>query len=259
MPTTSISGAKLFYRDEGTGAPLLLIHAFPLNSTMWDAQIQALAPMMRVIAPDLPGFGQSILGSGDKSIDRYADTLAALLDDLGIERAQIAGLSMGGYTALALIRRHPQRVSALVLADTKAPADNDEARAKRAEHTQIVQSHGQAALAEQLLPTLLSPNAPDALKTHIHSIAEANSREGLIAALKALANRADATSILRQIDVPTTIIVGENDMVTPLAEAQALHAGIANSNLTVIPNAAHIANLEAPEAFNAALVNGLSV
>lgn len=253
MPTTSISGAKLFYRDEGEGAPLLFIHAFPLNSTMWEAQIQAFAPHMRVIAPDLPGFGPSILGSGDKSIDRYADTIAALLDDLGIERANVIGLSMGGYTALALVRRHPQRVSALVLADTKAPADTEDARAKRTENAQIVQTHGQDALSDRMLATLLSPDAPDSLSESVRSMVRANSREGLTAALKALANRADATPLLGQIHVPTAIIVGEHDTVTPLSDAQALHQGIANSTLTVIPNAAHLSNLEAPEAFNAAL------
>ncbi len=257
MPTVIISGAKLFYRDEGEGQPLLLIHAFPLNSMMWESQIAALAPSMRVIAPDLPGFGHSNYASGDSSLDRYADTLISLLDHLEIDHAAIAGLSMGGYTALALLRRHPQRISALVLADTKAGADSDEAKAKRAENAEIAMSQGQAALAERLLPTLLSPAAPAQLIDQVRELIRANSREGIAAALRAMARRPDSSDLLAGITVPTAVIVGERDTVTPLAEAEKLVAAIPGASLSVIPGAGHLSNLEQPEAFNQALIAAL--
>lgn len=253
MPTVTISGAKLFYRDEGEGDVLLLIHAFPLNSTMWDAQINAFAARARVIAPDLPGFGQSILGSGDKSLDRYADTLAALLDHLGVARATVVGLSMGGYVAFALLRRHAERVAGLVLADTKAGADSEEAMAKRAENAQIVLEHGQDALAKWVLPTLLSPDAPAETIEHVRGMVRANSREGIAAALRAMAARPDSASMLTSIQVPTAVIVGERDTVTPPDEARKLNQGIGGSTLTVIPGAGHLSNIEQPAAFNAAV------
>ena len=253
MPNVTISGAKLFYRDEGSGAVLLLVHAFPLNSTMWDAQIAAFAPTMRVIAPDLPGFGQSILGSGEKSINRYADTLAALFDQLGIECAAVAGLSMGGYTAFALLRRHPHRISALLLADTKATPDSDDAKATRAENAEIVRTHGADALADRMLPTLLSDGAPETLHGDLRAIIHANSRDGMAAALQAMAARADASDLLGSITVPTAIIVGERDTVTPPDIARQMSEQIAGSRLMTIARAGHVSNMENPEAFNAAM------
>ncbi|MBC8162167.1 MAG: alpha/beta fold hydrolase [Roseiflexaceae bacterium] len=254
MPTVMISGAKLFYRDEGQGAPLLLIHAFPLNSVMWEPQIAALAPRMRVIAPDLPGFGQSNYASGDSSLDRYADTLAALLDHLELDRTAVLGLSMGGYIAFALLRRHAVRVSALVLADTKAGADSDEAKAKRTENAAVAMAQGQAAIAERVLPTLLSPDAPDSLRAHVRELIDANSREGIAAALRSMARRPDSSDMLAGIAVPTAVIVGEHDTLTPPSESEHLASSIPGATLTVIPGAAHISNLEQPEAFNSALL-----
>lgn len=254
MPTVIISGAKLFYRDEGAGQPLLLIHAFPLNSMMWEPQIAALAPSMRVIAADLPGFGHSNYASGDSSLDRYADTLMSLLDHLELDRAAIAGLSMGGYIALALLRRHPQRISALVLADTKAGADSEEAKAKRAENAEIALTQGQDAIAERMLPTLLSPDAPAQLSAQVREFIRANSREGTAAALRAMARRPDSSDLLAGINVPTAVIVGERDTVTPPAEAEKLASAIGGASLTIIPGAAHLSNMEQPEAFNQALL-----
>lgn len=253
MPTAKINGAELFYHDEGSGQVLLLVHAFPLNSAMWEPQIATFASRLRVIAPDLPGFGRSELGQRSITLDVYADTLVALLEHVGVERAAVVGLSMGGYTSFALLRRYPNWVSALVLADTKAKADTDEAKAKRAENAQIALELGQDAIADRMLPTLLSPNASERLQAQAREIIRTNSREGIAAALHAMASRPDSTSLLADIAIPTVIIVGENDTLTPPDEAREMSAQIGDSRISVIPNAGHLSNLEQPEAFDAAV------
>jgi 3-oxoadipate enol-lactonase len=137
MRTAQLSGAELAYRDEGQGQPILLIHAFPMSSAMWEDQIDALATRFRVIAPDLRGFGATARGSGAASLDQHADDLAGLLDHLGLEKATVAGLSMGGYISFALLRRHRARVERLILADTRAGADSEKAKQDREKNAQL--------------------------------------------------------------------------------------------------------------------------
>lgn len=258
MPNTIVQGYNLFYRDEGSGQPLLLIHAFPLNSAMWQHQLDFFSPSMRVIAPDLPGFGKSELGRRNVTLDEYADVLVALLEQLQIERAVVAGVSMGGYISFALLRRYPNWISALILADTKAQADSDEAKAKRAENAQIALEQGQDAIAERMLPTLLGPEAPETLKDQVRGIIRTNGREGIAAALYAMAARPDSSNLLQDIVVPTAVIVGEHDALTPPEVARAMSNQIRNSRITVIPNAGHLANMEHPSSFNAALAEVLT-
>jgi 3-oxoadipate enol-lactonase len=150
MPTASINGTMVAFRDEGDGPPVVLVHAFPLSSAMWEGQVAALAGCFRVIAPDTRGFGGSDLGDGPVSIDTYADDVAGLLDHLGLERAALVGLSMGGYIAFALLRRHPGRIAALVLANTRAGADTPEGRAGREQSARAAEEHGPAPVAEWL-------------------------------------------------------------------------------------------------------------
>lgn len=258
MPSSPINGLELSYRDEGSGQPLLLVHAFPLNSTMWEPQIADFSPRMRVIAPDLPGFGQSELGQNAPTLDYYADTLVALLEHLEIERAAVAGLSMGGYITLALLRRYPNWISALILADTKATPDSEEAKAKRAENARIALAQGQDAIADIMLPTLLSPDVTEALQKQVREIIGMNSREGIAAALHAMAIRPDSSSLLQDIVVPTAVIVGEHDTLTPPEAARAMSMQIRNSEFTIIPQAGHLTNMEQAAAFNAALAGVLT-
>ena len=160
---------------------------------------------------------------------------------------------MGGYIAFALLRRHPANVARLVLADTRAGADSPEAQHAREQNAQLAEREGAAAVAEQMLPKLLSAQADAAVRDEVRKIAAANDRAGVAAALRAMAARPDSTPDLATITVPTLIIVGAEDVLTPPAEARAMHAAIANSQLLEIPQAGHLANLEAPDAFSTAI------
>ncbi|KAB8139783.1 alpha/beta fold hydrolase [Chloroflexia bacterium SDU3-3] len=252
MPETTINGRALHYREAGAGEALLLIHALPMGSAMWEAQIEALAPYVRVIAPDLPGFGKSARAEG---IDMagYADTMVGLLDQLGVEKAAVCGLSLGGYVALAMLRAHPQRLRTLIFANSRVPADSEEAKAKRAENIALTLADGPDALADRMLPTLLSPAAPDALKAHVRSIIATNPREGLADAIRAIAGRPDSSDLLADIQVPTLLIGGEHDTIATEAELQELSTHIAESHVAVLPGAGHLSNMEQPEAFSTVL------
>lgn len=253
MQTAHVNGIELAYRDQGAGEPLLLIHAFPLSGAMWGRQTAALAARFRVIAPDLRGFGASQLGDAPASLDQHADDMAALLDRLGLERAAVAGLSMGGYISFALLRRHRARVSALVLADTRAGADTEAGRQAREQNARLAEEQGPRALAEQMLPKLLAPSAPEALRAEVRRIIAANDRHGVAAALRAMAARPDSTPLLAGIDLPTLLIVGQEDALTPPEEARAMHAQITGNRLVEISGAGHLSNLDQPEAFSAAV------
>jgi 3-oxoadipate enol-lactonase len=247
------NGTQLAYHDVGQGLPLLLVHAFPLNSTMWAPQIAALSDRFRVIAPDLRGFGVSQFGTTPASLAIYADDLAALLDHLGIEQVAYCGLSMGGYIGFAFLEQHAARLSHLILADTKAGADTEEARRARETNAQLAEREGTSAVGEAMLPRLVAPNASDTLRGELRTIIAQNSREGVAAALRSMATRPDSTDRLASITLPTLIIVGSEDVLTPPAESQNMHTAIAASQLVEITGVGHLSNLEAPEAFATAL------
>jgi len=211
-----------------------------------------------VIAPDLRGLGASARGSGATSLDQHADDMAALLDHLAIENATVAGLSMGGYISFALWRRHRERVAALILADTRAGADSEEGRQGREKNARLAEEQGPSAIADQMLPKLLSPNAPAALRDQVRAIIESNDRAGIAAALRAMAARPDSTPLLATIDVPTLVIVGAEDALTPPSEAEAMFNAIPGCRLAEIPGAGHLSNVEAPEAFNAEVTEFLT-
>ena len=258
MKTAKINGIELAYRDEGVGQPIVLIHAFPLNGAMWERQVAEFASRHRLIAPDLRGFGQSARGSGAASLDQHADDLDALLGHLGIENAAVAGLSMGGYISFALWRRHRDRIAALILADTRAGADTEEGKQGREKNARLAEEQGPGAIADQMLPKLLSAGASAVLRDEVRRTIEANDRAGVAAALRAMAARPDSTSLLATIDVPTLVIVGAEDALTPPSEAQAMFDAIPGCRIVEIPGAGHLSNLEAPEAFNDALDEFLS-
>jgi 3-oxoadipate enol-lactonase len=254
---TTVNGIRMAYRDRGRSheTVLLLIHGFPLDSRLWDAQLASLASNVRVIAPDLRGSGRSDAPPGPYGMDQHADDLVSLLDSLGIRRAVVAGLSMGGYIAFALWRRYPERVRALVLADTRAEPDSPPARANRDASAARVRTSGPAAFAEEMLPRLMAPASmghPRIRSRALHMMAE-QTTAGLLGALAALRDRPDSCPLLPDIAVPTLVIVGREDILTPPADARAMADAIPRARVVEVPGAGHLSPLENPRAFDAAL------
>lgn len=264
MSTTSVwvRDIAMAYDDAGGGAPVVLLHGFPFNRSMWRGQAQALGEAWRVIAPDLRGQGDTSLGEtkAAATMEEMAADVAALLDELGVGRAVVGGLSMGGYVALAFCRAFPERVRALVLADTRAQGDTDDARRTREENARRALSEGMAPITDAMLPKLLSEETraerPDVVE-RVREMMLATKPEGAAAALRGMALRRDQTDLLRKLEAPTLIVVGSEDAVTPPAEAEAMKGQMKDSRLVSIEGAGHLSNVERPEEFNLALVDFL--
>jgi 3-oxoadipate enol-lactonase len=253
---TSIDGAAIEYDVRGDGEPILLLHAFPLGLFMWDAQVEALAATHRVVRFDARGFGGSAAAGGPLTMERIADDGAALLDHLGIDKAVVGGCSMGGYAAFAFVRRHPQRLAGLVLQDTRAGADTAEARANRATLAAKVLAEGASAAADAFLPRLVGETTHRERPSVLALLRErilATPPQAIASALHGLAARADSRETLPTIAVPTLVLVGAEDVLTPPPEAVTMAAAIPRARLDVIPAAGHLSNLESPDAVNAAL------
>jgi pimeloyl-ACP methyl ester carboxylesterase len=261
MPTIDLEGAAVNFIDEGAGEPVILIHGFPLSSELWIPQRGVLADDYRVITPDLRGFGQSEPPRGNISIAQYADDIIAIMDSLGIGQATIGGLSMGGYIAMAMLRRNPNRVRAVMLMATKAPGDTEAGKQARNEMIALARSDGAAAVAEKMLPKMLTARTraenPE-LVAFARTMMAGASVEGITGALGALRDRPDSTATLQNLQLPVLILVGAEDELTPPSEAEAMHAAIRESRLEVIPEAAHLVNLEQPEAVNRAMLEFLA-
>ncbi len=247
------------YEERGSGRPLLLIHGYPLNHTLWEPQLDALADQARVIAPDLRGHGQSEPMPGPYSMDLLADDCNALLDALGITQPVVmGGLSMGGYVTFAFYRKYAARVAGLILAATRAGVDSPEAKTNRLKAIELVRdpTQGPSAIAQMMLPRLLAPQTyatrPELVK-QVHRILLSVSPEGMIGDLMGMLERPDSTPTLAQIDRPTLIVHGADDPLISPQESQAMHAGIKNSRLVILPGAGHLPNLEQPELFNEAV------
>ena len=252
----TIGGTVLEYTDAGDGPALLLLHAFPLGLFMWDPQVEALAAKHRVVRFDARGFGGSAPGAGPLTMDRIADDAAALLDHLGIARATVMGCSMGGYAAFAFVRRHAHRLERLVLQDTRAAADSDEQKKNRGLLAARVLGEGAPAAVEAFLPKLLGATTQREQELVVAWLRErilAASPQAIADALHGLAARPDSRPTLAEIRVPTLVLVGEEDAITPPAEAEAMASEIHGSQLVVVPRAGHLASLEQPEAVNAAV------
>jgi pimeloyl-ACP methyl ester carboxylesterase len=244
----------------GAGWPLLLIHGFPLTADMWRPQLERCAPGWRYVAPDLRGFGGSPAGTIRPGMDDYAADLEAIMDALEMERAVIGGLSMGGYVTLALQRRAPERFAGIILADTKAEADTAQGREARREMSALVRAKGVGAIADRMMPRLLSRGSQDdaELSSRVRALIERNTVEGVDLALHALRDREDSTPDLPRISLPALVVVGEEDVLTPPADSQRMQAALVRSQLVVLPGAGHLSNLEAPEPFSAALADFLT-
>lgn len=264
MPDVRDGSVRIHYRDTGGGGtPTVLIHGHPFNSSAWSPQEDALGKSLRLVLPDLMGFGESDVPErpGDYSVDAFAGNVLAVMDAAGIDRAIVGGLSLGGYVAFALWRRARARIAALVLADTKAEADNDDARATRTAQQQRIAQQGTASLADEMLAGPLLSDTTRADKPDVVARARRtmdNPGAGWVGALQAMKERPDSTPDLSSIDVPTLIVVGEHDSITPPALARRMHERIAGSRLAVIPAAGHLSNLESPSHFSGALAEFVS-
>lgn len=247
-----VDGVAIAVEDRGQGLPLVLLHAFPLDSRMWQPQCGALVPQCRCIMPSVRGFGGSE-ATGPHTVDRYADDVIGVLDALRIERAVIGGLSLGGYVALATWRRHRERVRALILADTRAEADTDEVRARRAELADLAREKGADAVAARQLTGLVGKSTrehnPD-LYDAVHGMMLSASVEGITGALAAMAERPDSTDLLASIDVPTLVVCGDEDAITPIKGMRAMAAAIGPARFEAITGAGHLSSVERPAAFN---------
>ena len=243
------------FEEAGSGLPVILLHGFPHDRTLWSAQLAVPPAGVRLIALDLPGFGESE-SAQVPSLDHWADWVAAALDALGIERAVIGGLSMGGYLAFALWRRHPQRVQGLVLADTRAGADTLEGQEKRVAMQAQVLKEGPGAIAAAMLPGMVGKTTraerPRAVE-YLDAMMRRASVEAIHDALDALRTRPDSTPTLATIHVPTLVICGDEDVLTPVKESEAMLSAIPDAQLAIIPGAGHASCVEHPAAFNALL------
>ncbi|HKV34919.1 MAG TPA: alpha/beta fold hydrolase [Pyrinomonadaceae bacterium] len=260
MSFIRVDDIQLAYTDAGLGLPVVLLHGYPFNRTLWNEQVSALSNSYRVITPDLRGHGESDASPGAATMNRMAQDVAALLDHLEIHRAVVGGLSMGGYVALAFYKQFPSRVRALVLADTRAQADTEEGKVTRHQQAEKALAEGMAGIADSMLPKLLTPDTvskrPEVVK-RMRDMMLKTKPEGAASALLGMAERDDQTALLSQISCPALILVGQEDQITPMKDSEKMHREIAGSRLVVIENAAHVSNLERTEQFNEELTRFL--
>lgn len=253
MPSITADGATIHYRDEGQGLPVLLLHAFPLHSGMFDAQVAALGSKYRFILPDHRGFGASGLGQGPAEMSRLARDAIAVLNALQIPRAVIGGVSMGGYATMALLRENPERARAILLLDTQMGPDDAAGKANREILARAAEARGMAPVIEAFLPRLVATSASDAVKASVRTMMESIRPEGAAAGLRGLALRSDSRDVLAAYAGPALVACGELDVITGPDKAQAMAVLLRNGTLKTIPNAGHLANLENPVDFNRTL------
>jgi 3-oxoadipate enol-lactonase len=236
-----------------TGVPVVLIHGFPFNRHMWKPQVGELKQHHYVVTYDIRGFGESDAGDGQYSVEYFVDDLISLLDHLRIPRAVAAGLSMGGYIALRAIERHPDRFRGLILADTRSEPDTNEGKVKRAEQARSLKKEGMKKFADSFLPGVFDPETPNKrpeVVRMVRTMIESASPAAAAGTLIALAARTDTTPALYNINVPSLILVGRHDSITPPAAASAMKGKMREAELQIISGAGHLSNLENPEEFN---------
>jgi 3-oxoadipate enol-lactonase len=252
----------LAYIDRGAGQPVVLLHGFPLDHSMWSAQIDALSKICRVIAPDLRGFGQSSLGNADPArgitMEQYADDVAGLLDALEIdEPIVLVGFSMGGYIAWQFARKYLIRLRALIQCDTRAAADTDEARANRLKMAEKIHEWGSGRVAEMMGPKLFAAGAFETnseIIQELRRVVERTSPAAIAAAQRGMAARPDMTNFLPTINLPALVIAGVEDALIPPKEMQQIAATLPQGQYVEIPNAGHMTTMENPEAMNNAML-----
>jgi len=253
---------KLAFSDTRHAPTLVLLHGFPLSREMWVEQLASIGSLYRVIAPDLRGHGQSESPDGAYTMEEMADDVVELLDRLEVKQPVVlGGLSMGGYVALALVLRHPQRVRGLILCDTRAAADTPEAAKGREETARNVLREGTGRwMIETMVPRLFGKTTREKHPQRVEAmlaLMERTSPRGIAGALRGMAIRTDRRGDLQRITVPTLVLVGEDDVISPPAEARELAGSIPHARLEIIPAAGHLAPYENPEAANDAIVRFL--
>ena len=246
----------------GAGTPVVLLHAFPLDGRMWEPQVEALAGSYQVIVPDLRGFGtareQAVAEAG---MDLLADDVARLLDDRGLDRVVLGGLSMGGYVALAFVRRHADRLGGLLLLDTKAGADSEQARADRLAMAERVLAEGTGFLPEAMLPRVLGKTSLEErpeLVERVTALVREQDPRAVAGAQRGMAARPDSTDVLAGVAVPTLVVTGEEDTVTGPEVGRELAAAIPDARFLLVDGAGHLSSLERPEVLNEALLDFLA-
>lgn len=242
------------YTDRGKGFPILFIHAFPLNRHMWAPQVDALQHHYRVVTFDLHGFGDTPPVEHEMSMEMYADEIITLLDHVKIQNCFAVGLSLGGYILFALLKKYPERLRGIILSDTRATADTEEGKKNRYAQAAEVRAHGMNTLINGMLQKLVGEytkqhRSPVLLS--LRSLMQQASSEGTARMLMTMAEREDSTPLLTSIKIPVCCIVGDEDTLTPVSDMRAIHEKIPGSELYIIPKAGHVANIEAPETFNA--------
>lgn len=252
---------RLSYEETGAGELVVLLHGFPLSRRMWSEQLGPLGARYRVVVPDLRGHGESPVVPGMATMEAMADDVLELVDWLGVtDRFVLGGLSMGGYVALAFARRRLEHLKGLMLLDTRAGADTPEAAMTRVKTAQAVLALGVTMVVDAMMPRLFAPAAlvdhPDRVQA-IKSIMEQTHPEGVAAAQKGMACRPDSRPDLARITIPTLVLVGEQDVITPPAESELMAQSIPGARLAVIPGAGHMAPLEKPELVNPILLDFL--
>lgn len=256
-----VAGRRVRYLEAGAGWPLILLHAFPLNADMWRPQLDRVPDGWRFVAPDLRGFGPlAFAPTAPPTLEQMAGDVTALMDELAIDRAAVGGLSMGGYLSMALVRVAPERVTALVLANTRAQPDTPEGRQGRDTMIGLVRRSGPSAIADQMIPKLLgetSQRARPHLPPMLRRMIEINSPEGIAGALQAMKERPDSSPALSRFGAPALVIAGEEDTLIPVGDSEAMHGLMSRSHLVLLPTAGHVSNLEVPDDFSEALGNFL--
>jgi pimeloyl-ACP methyl ester carboxylesterase len=254
----ALNNTQIAYSDHGIGLPVLFLHAFPLNRSMWDGEMAALLneQRYRLVSLDWRGFGESDVPGEISTMDLLAGDVVALMDHLGIERAVLCGLSMGGYVAFACWRHYAQRIAGLILADTRPAADTPDRQANREEVARIAETQGTTAIADLQLPRLISDytrqyNPP--VETRVRQMINAATPSGIAAASRGMARRADSSDLLADISCPTLVITGQQDALIPPSEAQAYAERIPGAQFAIVPNAGHLSNLEQPDIFLATI------
>lgn len=263
MTTYPAKTPFLAYEDKGPHdpglLPLVLLHGHPFDRTMWTPQIREFSRTRRVIAPDLRGYGRSPVVRGQTApFPVLAQDVAGLLDELGVERCVLGGLSMGGQLVMECWAQFPERIGGLVLADTFAAADTQVQSETRDSTAARLLREGMGGYADEVLYRMVAPYADPAVAAHVRRMMTATDPRGAAAALRGRARRADYRELLTRVSVPALVLVGADDEYTPVSDAEAMHAALPDSRLVVIAAAAHLPNLERPEEFNAALAEFLT-
>lgn len=256
MSVARVRGIEMAYDEVGSGPPVVLLHGYPFNRSMWREQSEALGADYRVITPNLRGHGETTVTDEPATMEEMARDVAALLDELRLERVTLGGLSMGGYVTLAFYRRFPLRVRALILADTRPQADTLDARRNREEQAEKILKEGMQSIADDFLKKVLTPatiSEKPEVAARVREMILKTDPQGAANALRGMAARLDQTDFLQEILAPTLILVGSEDQLTPPKDAELMKREIRGARLEIIEGASHLSNLERPAEFNLAL------